>query len=409
MAIVISIGFSSCDSKNNQKSDKKDTLATKQEEKKIEIDKESTFKAQVMGGVEVTVKGYDSLYNQEFVKQHYKVFSEQWQKLEDSRLSKMRPWRDTELAKVNKEQHNLFYPFSGPDFLNAYEFFPNCDNYLMFGLEPIGSLPDLKNFNVGYLGSIRNALSVIFQRNYFITSYMGSDLAGKGVVPIISLFLVRTGNEIVSIQKVTLNKDGSYKLIPFSQDPGKDVLTGLCIEFLNKNKKKSQKIFYFGTDIEDPAMAKKEDLANFIRSFPNKIAFVKSASYTMHGGNFSIVRNLLLEGCSLVLQDDTGVRYEVFTELGWDVQLYGKYARPVADFAAYTYQPKLAEAYQTQKDKIKTLSFTYGYHWSTDLASVLIATKNANSKSPQDLQDNKKVEKKEDKKVEAKADTKEKK
>ncbi|TAF67669.1 MAG: hypothetical protein EAZ55_01220 [Cytophagales bacterium] len=374
----------------------KDTTQTKKEEVKPTIDLKATQLAYILAGVEIKDKtGVEKLLEREDVKRHYEQFNKQWENLEKARLSKMRTWKDTELKDLNKEGNTLFYPFSGPDFVNAYEFFPDCDNYVMFGLEIAGNLPDLENLPNGYFDGVRAALAEIFQRNYFITSYMGGSLYGKGVLPVIELFMARTGNQIIKTQRVYLDKDG--KPVPFALNERayldakgtvkiatekekintadeQKVISGLMIEFLNVKKTRTQKVYYFGTNVEDPAMKDKQNLLAFIKSFPNKVTFIKSASYLLHGGNFSIIRDLVLESSKGILQDDTGVRYDVLLKAGFEVQLYGKYARPIADFANYTIQPALADAFMTRKD-IKPLNFTYGYHWNTENTSVLVCRK----------------------------------
>lgn len=365
-----------CDSKDqeNKKKSDKDTLA---EIKKpaVEIDEEATARAYIMGAVEVKRKtGLDSILQKAATKQHYKEFSTQWAKLENNRLVKIRPWRDKELAAVNKEGSNLFYPFSGPDFLNAYEFFPNCDNYLMFGLEPDGQLVNIRKMPPNYLAGLRDALGEIFERNYFITSFMGRELWGKGVLPIINIFLARTGNQIVKINRFYLEKDGKPTLVDLDKATPKDKLSGITIEFLNEKKEKSQKLWYVGTDVADEKMKSKMELVAFIKSFPSKITFIKSASYILHNTNFQVMRDLVVNDTEAVLQDDTGVRYEVFREKGWKIKLYGKYARPIADFGGYTYQPDLARAFQADST-IQPLKFTFGYHWNTDKTSLLLCTK----------------------------------
>ncbi|WP_299454162.1 hypothetical protein [uncultured Microscilla sp.] len=361
----------------------KDSAQTKAVTKKTtSVNPQLTAHAYLFAGLTPENKGgMDQVFGQQGAKQHLKLFGQQWQKLENTRLRNMRKWRDTELAKINGETHNLFYPFSGPDFINAYEFFPNCDNYLMFGLEKVGNLPDFSKesaaFVSGYLSNVRNALGEIFQRNYFITTFMGSELNTnvQGVAPILFTFLARTNNQIVKVEKIQLQKDGTPKAFPLDEklDPKKSVV-GLMIEFLGKGKAKPQRIYYFGTDVRDAQMPKKMELSKFIKSFPHKISFVKSCQYTLHESQFKVMRNLILNDTEAVLQDDTGVRYEVLKENGWKVKLYGKYAWPIADFGKYTYQPKLKQAF-AKDSSVKPLNFTYGYHWNTDNTSVILAFK----------------------------------
>jgi hypothetical protein len=377
LAIAFTTMVVSCnEAKKDKDNNTKTTDKKVEEEPKIKIDELATARAQIMGGIEVSYKnGLDSILNTPQVKQHYAEFNKSWVGLESSRLSKMRHWRDSELKDFNEGGKTLFYPFSGPDILNAYEFFPNCENYLMFGLEKDGNLPDLKKLPPRYLSDIRFALRDVFTRNYFITSHMGG-LWGQGVLPFLNIFLVRTGNEIVSNQRFYLEKDGKIVTLPLEDEKTiKGKVSGVVVEFFNKNRKKTQKVYYISGDVSDKALKQKDEIVKFISNFQNKVTFIKSASYILHNADFATFRNLILNETSAVLQDDTGIRYKEYADRGWSIDLYGKYAPPVADFGRYTYQPDVAAIFNKEKDKIKPLGFTYGYHWKNDNSSVFVARK----------------------------------
>ena len=59
---------------------------------------------------------------------------------ESFQLSKVREFS----RKYLTDKHDaMLYMFSGPDFLYATSFFPNASTYVLAGLEPVGSVPDL--------------------------------------------------------------------------------------------------------------------------------------------------------------------------------------------------------------------------------------------------------------------------
>jgi len=391
--LVGTLGFTACDSKqggnetgtdtaNTTKTDttKTDSTAKSEVPSDIKPDAALTAKAYLMAGLDIEDKGgMDDLFASPEGQEHIKLLSESWNQLDQSRLSKIRPWRDQEIGHLNKEQHNLFYPFSGPDFLNAFLYFPNCDNYLMFGLEPIGELPtfkaDDKKFMKQYFYRSREALAELLKRNYFITSFMSGDLntaSLKGVLPLMSIFLARTGSKIVKVERIVFDTEGNRKVVPITVPTDKD-RTLLHIEFIGKGKTKSQNIYYFGSDIQEKFVEKKKHFINFIKSFDKKIALIKSASYLPHYEIFTTIRNIILDETTAVLQDDTGVPYSYYKKQGWNVQLYGKYAAPVSDFKS-GYQADLRDAFKTDKT-VKQLDFTYGYHWKTDNTSLLFCQK----------------------------------
>jgi hypothetical protein len=341
---------------------------------------DTTFNAiaHLLAGMPIQEAGYKTLSVETAVKAHYTEFAKGWQNLETSRLNKIRTWQNAALAEWDTATYNLFYPFSGPDFLNAYELFPNADNYLLFGLERMGELPALKDLKgvylQNYLTNIRQALSEIFQRNYFITSRMSGafNSSVKGVLPILAVFLARTNHEIINIRKFYIQKDGKT-LDDATKPKNQTLLTGWHIIFKNPKREVTQHLYYLGTDLADGAMANKPELVKWIKNFDHKATLIKSASYLLHTANFNTIRNLILEDSKTVLQDDTGVPYKYFVKAGWEVKLYGKYAPPIRDFN-YGFQADLNQKFAADKS-IEPLNFTFGYHWWTDKSSILYCRK----------------------------------
>src|ERR1043165_5296532 len=75
----------------------------------------------------------------------YAEYAEQiasgWKQFQQPNLERMRIWW---ASHAPAKYSTVFYPFSGPDIGNALAFFPDADSYLMFGLEPPGTIPDLQ-------------------------------------------------------------------------------------------------------------------------------------------------------------------------------------------------------------------------------------------------------------------------
>jgi hypothetical protein len=351
-----------------------DSTKSEASSKAIVIDQVANSRAEIFAAKKLAdTTGFGRVLAMEATQKHYELFEKDWAQLDSKYLKPLRAWRDSELSEMNQAGNTLFYPFSGPDFLNAYTLFPECDNYVMLGLELVGELPEDfarkdEKYVGKYLTTIRGALEDIFARNYFITSYMSSDLyrLSKGVLPIINVFLARTDNEIVGIHKFEVNKEGKINLKDIKEGvSAKDSsLAGLAIEFKNKSKKRSQWVYYFGIDASDQKLEKKkQEFDSFVRAFPNKVGYLKSASYILFNPNFNIIKNILMEDTQMILQDDTGIRYKDYmASNNWEVQLYGKYAKPVKDFGSYTFQKELLEAYK-DSSRVKPLGFPYGYQW----------------------------------------------
>src|SRR5260221_14609161 len=105
----------------------------------------------------------------------------------------------------------FLYSFSGPDFLYAAAFFPDCTNYILVGLESVEPMPDLLTVPeaslVSTLQNIQISLNTILQFSFFKTKDMRQDFERgqlRGVLPIIFVFLARTRKDILGVEYVSL-------------------------------------------------------------------------------------------------------------------------------------------------------------------------------------------------------------
>jgi hypothetical protein len=294
------------------------------------------------------------------------------------RLEKMKKWADSALIR-NQSVKTVFYPFSGPDFLNAHIFYPDADQYIMIAQEPIGSLPDICNMRPdsvkSYLNKINNSLKDIFKRSYFITKEMNNDLKKtkvNGTLPLISLFVKRTGHQIVSVQHVGVDSLGKLQFTD-SLRSVKNIVSGIKVDFLSPSTQKVQSIFYFRTDISDKGLTKNKGFRIYLSELPKSYSYLKAASYLMHFDTFKIIRSLIFDRSSTILQDDSGIAYKYFDKHNWDIRLYGTYFKPKDEFS-YISEPDLEKAYK--KSAYRPLTYSLGYNWRTGHSNLLYAIKN---------------------------------
>jgi hypothetical protein len=293
------------------------------------------------------------------------------------RLKKMEIWADSALTR-NQSITTVFYPFSGPDFLNAHIFYPDADQYIMIAMEPIGSLPDICNMRPdsvkSYLRKINYSLKDIFKRSYFITKEMNNDLRKtkvNGTIPLISLFIKRTGHQIVSIKRIGVDSLGKWQLIDSLKNK-KNIVSGTKIDFLSASTKKIQSVLYFRTDISDKGLTKNKGFRTYLSGLPLSYSYLKAASYLMHYDDFKIIRSIIFDISSSILQDDSGIAYKYFDKGKWDIRLYGKYFKPKDEFS-YISEPGLEKAYKSSV--YRPLTYTVGYNWRTGHSNLLYAIK----------------------------------
>jgi hypothetical protein len=308
-----------------------------------------------------------------------KEFDSQWTQATKERFVQIAGWRDRELKAATGQCSTLMYPFAGPDVLNALLFFPECKRYVLFGLEQTGSLPPLdqlpKERLARLLDETRHALNDLLQRNYFITSHMMTDTAAQelhGTLPLMAVFLVRMDAQIISAREMEIAEDGQLRP---RTPPAKEKKTASALELVfARPGHEPQTVVYFRGDAQDKAINQHPGIVPFLDQDAPYPTFLKSASYLLHGAEFSVVRKVLLRNSRLVLEDYSGIPLRFLKAPEWSVTLYGKYQKPVKDFN-YGFQADMAKAYADDRG-VKPLTFSFGYHWDVGGASVLLAVRN---------------------------------
>jgi hypothetical protein len=222
------------------------------------------------------------------------------------------------------------------------------------------------------LGAIRGALGNLLKHSYFITSEMGSQLhRGRlsGTLPIIYVFLARSGKTIREVSLAAIDKDG--KLHPQDEPGLESSARGAKIVFTGSDGAE-QTLYYFRTDLSNKGVASSGFL-QFCQSLGTGDSFIKSASYLLHNPGFSEVREFLLKNSVAIVQDDTGIPVRFLSEPDWHLRPFGTYLHPINQFSRNG-QPKLVELFR--KERPAPLSFTVGYRWGKP-SNLLLALKNA--------------------------------
>lgn len=295
-------------------------------------------------------------------KSHARNMEQIWNSFQQT-APKAIAFAQAELEDINSRCNTLFYPFGGPDFLFSNTFFPDMDTYFLIGLERAGRATEVKHPSVDTYRLYQNAVSDILNLSFFRTKDMKVELSNDtidGVVPIITLLMVRADRELVSIKNARLTDDGQFST---ENEDGTPITrsTGLMeIKYFRTGSNKLQTLYYLSTDLSNGGLPKNEKLKACIARFDPKTTatFIKSASYLMHEKYFSAIRDAILGSSSAVMQDDSGIPLPYYDPEQWDVTLYGTFYKPIALFSEYP-QPELRDAYQVGDPK--PLNFRIGY------------------------------------------------
>ena len=335
-----------------------------------------TDNARFLAGMAVTAGSpLEPLTKDRAFAQYSAAFNKAWATLDSNQLSKVRTWSKENLKET---QPTLFYMFSGPDFLYANAFFSKATTTVMAGLELPGEVPDIAKLPRSSLpqelAALRGTLNSVFSYSFFITQEMRRRLYGRrltGTLPVLFVFLARSGNDIKSVSYVQLDKDGGVHPTDASaQEQSKYDSVGVKITFTGADHQ-PRTLYYFKTDLSDRG-TEHSGFLKFCEQLGAGDSLMKSASYLPHNNSFSRVRNFLLKNSVTIVQDDTGIPLRNFDNKEWNLEPFGNYVKPISLFLR-NYQPDLRGLYVKQHPH--PIHFSFGYQWRGGLSMLLMATK----------------------------------
>jgi hypothetical protein len=307
---------------------------------------------------------------------HAKFFDAAFAQLEQRQLSKIRAWAD---ANLSAPRPTMFYMFSGPDFLYADAFYSKATTYLLSALEPPGSVPDLTRLPRGGVGSalydVERSMSSILSFSFFITKMMKTDLrAGQlnGTLPILYVFLARSGKTIREVSPVAIDDKGAAYFA--GESAGKNATHGVRIVFAGTDGVE-RTLYYFSTDLSN-AGVKASGFLKFCATLAPGNSLIKSASYLLHSGNFSTVRDFLLAQSATIIQDDSGIPLAYYGPKKWRFFPFGRYAGPIAEFPG-RYQEQYAELFR----RAQPMDFGIGYRWRSFESNLLLSVRIASDEA----------------------------
>jgi len=299
---------------------------------------------------------------------HARFFDTAFGQLEQRQLSKIRAWSS---ANLSAPRPTMFYMFSGPDFLYADAFYSGATTYVLSALEPVGSVPDLTR--LPYLGStlgdIEHSMSSILSFSFFITKHMKTDLrAGEasGTLPILYVFLARSGKTIRDVSLITLDETGAVH--SGNESAGKNPTRGVRIKFAGSDSVEKT-LYFFSTDLSNSSV-RASGFLKFCQTLAPGNSLLKSASYLLYAGNFTVVRDFLLNNSTTIVQDDSGIPLANYDARKWKFFPFGRYAGPISEFPG-RYRSNYAELFEHSQP----MDFGIGYRWRSHESNLLLSVR----------------------------------
>jgi hypothetical protein len=300
-----------------------------------------------------------------------------WDNFQKNKLDVMSPWIEKELGKINDATKNVFYPFSGPDFVYMYTFLPKAENYYMVALEPVGIIPDITkigNSMPSFFAALNNAIKDNLNLSFFITKSMKVQMNNeqiKGTIPVLLFFMARMNLHIQDIVPATISKEGKLNIENSEKvnSTGKKFTNGVEISFVRPGENKLCKLYYFSVSIRNDGFAAMPEAETYFKSLPTDMTtIVKSSSYCMHEDKYNKIRDIVLSHSKFLIQDDSGVPFRFFNKDNWNFAYYGIYTRPIPVFSQF-YQDDLKKSWTQNAAK---LDFRFGYN---EESNIFVATR----------------------------------
>ena len=262
-------------------------------------------------------------------------------------------------SKLICDENTAFYPLSGIDFPHLYYFYPNAKKYIMIGMENLGIIPNNAD---DYSDYSNDAIKLL--EEYNITQYFsrtGMKMAGKSqhqnsrLGLMLLVFVTIIGFVVDEFDYINLNKNGDVVSSPnvVSSTNG-----GMIIKFHKKNETIQRELIYLNMELTGNLNISQ---VNFFDKQKTFNMFLKASEYSLQMNKFSETVDYLLSKTNMVIQDDSGIAYEIFNDEYWEIKLYGNYiGRIEIPHTAIVYsQSQLLKDFKSKT--IEDLPFEFGY------------------------------------------------
>ncbi|MCU0655487.1 MAG: hypothetical protein MUF64_09430 [Polyangiaceae bacterium] len=288
----------------------------------------------------------------------------------------MSGWAKQKLLPL--EQGTVLYPFGGPDLITAHRLYPGARRYVLVALQEGGAPPTLEGLSERELeqtlGLYQRVFDAFSRRGFFLTMHLGAGYqtprAARGICGLLMAFAEREGLRVVDVEPVRWSKDGEVEEAP-GQRSSQEQWSSLRMHLERREGGGRVLVDYLQIDLSDVALRRDEGARRLLERTSREAVILKAASHLPQQAGFSIVRGLLLEQATQILQDETGLPYRDL-ERGFDIRLFGAF-RAVNGLFDGRPQRELGVAYAT-REGIEPLPFDLGYRKVAGSA-LMVATR----------------------------------
>ena len=276
----------------------------------------------------------------------------------------------------------VFYPFSCPDFPNAYTIYPKATTYIMIGLEAGGFEPDFESMNDNQISrglyELNGSLDTISRLNYFMTNSMKQDVSKsvfRGTAPVFLAYFGFLKVKPYSIKNFRLNDNGEIIYLTKEEiktNPNyREGLISLDIDFIDPVDGTKKKLYFLSTNISNFGLKANPGTMKFLGKFGTFASTFKAASFLLHYDSFTDMKEFILKNSELMVMDDTGPPVKDLAT-NFNIKVFGRYTRPIGLWPEKV-QKDLQKIHEDQKpEKVK---FKYGYGTADKQQHIMVVTR----------------------------------
>jgi hypothetical protein len=339
----------------------------------VTIDTFLTDYARFLAAKPCLSKPFIEMQKKTYYKDHITFSQKMWEHINDSTIAKINVFIDDKKMRDASDTVTCFYPFGGPDFLFANVFYPNAKNYVLMGLENLGSIADITKKKDAecdlLLAHVNESMQYLNKSGYFVTSHMSKDFSKSlmnGTIHTVLYFAANRNYMVKKIQTGSIDAKGNFA-------SGKNGYYKAWDLTLTDTLGNEKHVFYISANIVDFKVSKTPYFVWFVNNLGKHNTFIKSASYIPPHKNFSIVRNLILES-QKIIQDDTGIQYKTLNDATkWDYEYWGTYTMTIKDLS-WGFQQDLKDAVAKSPNN-KKLPFRISYNGNYGEGLIMVARK----------------------------------
>lgn len=263
----------------------------------------------------------------------------------------------------------VLYPFSGPDLVTLLQLFPNAGRYVMvanqFAGEPAAvgkmSATRLQNFQAKFLREWLKFTRLGFFRTDDLNDDQRDQRAQIGVTTILISFALFAGYDVVDVHPIVLEPQAGHYVR--ASGPWKSVRLVL------RKGDAFTTVDYVSVDLSDGFLNQNQGAREWLANMSRNPILLKAASHLLQMPSFTVLRDILANNVTMVVQDETGLDYSVLSRIG-NVELYGNFLYPHELFNRNR-QASLAAAYKASKT-VKPLPFAFSYNKTNERRALQV-------------------------------------